>query len=228
LALLILGLAPPHVDSHPLAQETTRSRIAATLEIDLPTLPEAARAYSVFDESGATVLIQRKHVVIAEPNAAEGITGIEIKTTPGRGSISVRVIAVYNDLSQPDWWRNQKGRFVCTLVINDGESAKPAELAQVGIEPFELRAVNPNGVVLGPGEGPVLINETTSLECVNIRKRGHAYIVTIKNSSDKEVLGFQVIIGNSGVGHGGPGVVLAPGATREVSAFRPGPEDGDY
>lgn len=182
-------------------------------------LPNSSRSPLKLTVRGMT-LIRRQHLIVNDPKLAADFTAVDVWADGEGNAIRVRLSIIYNDLSNQEWWKDKKEKVAGSLLIREGESARLTELAQFGIEPFEMRAINARPVVVQPGEGPRIVNNTKSLEVVRLEKSLDGYQIWLKNNSSKNVVAYTISTGNrglsaAGVGYGNIRPVIAAGATSD-------------
>lgn len=200
------------------------------LEIILPNSSRPPLKLTVFNGGRSMTLIQRQQLAINDPKLAADFTAVDVWADGEGNSIRVRLSIIYNDLSNQEWWKDKKEKVAGTLLIREGESARLTELAQFGIAPFEMRAINARPVAVQPVEGPRIINNTKSLEVVRLEKSLDGYQIWLKNDSSKNVVAYTISTGNSsrsahGVGYGNIRPAIAAGATSdEIHLYGPNVE----
>jgi hypothetical protein len=173
-------------------------------------------------------LIGRAGLTIVDPVSAANLTAVDVWADGEEGLIKVRLSIIYNDLSNQEWWRDKKEKVLGTYLILQGQTIRPAELLNFGIEPFEMRAValervEPAGLL--QGNLPHITNNTTGLVVVSVERGNEffrpsrpSYKVLVKNISTKNIVGYSV---HTGVGQGrasyaGRGPLIAAGATHWI------------
>src|SRR4030095_2820205 len=129
----------------------------------------------------------------------------------------VIVSLIYNDLSDREWWQHKNEKIVGSYSIRSGESIRPTELNEFGIEPFEMKGVDARPVLLKPGEGPQIRN-SSALEVQKLERNFDFYRVWLKNISGKNIVAYHISTGKSlievgGEDYGSRGSVLEAGAT---------------
>lgn len=147
---------------------------------------------------GGATLILRRSVVITDSNAAGGFTAIDVNAVPEGTAIRVNLSVIYNDVNVQEWWKNKEEKSGGSYLIREGETARASELSQFGIEPFEMKAISAAPVVLKPGEGPRIINNTSALKIERLEKYLDSYSLWLKNISNKDIILYSVASGNSG------------------------------
>src|SRR5262249_41842945 len=125
----------------------------------MPRIPVGGR-----HGGGGSTLILRKSLMITDPNAAGGFTAIDVKAAPEGNAIRVTLSVIYNDVNVQEWWKNKDEKSGGSYLIREGETARASELSQFAIEPFEMKVISAAPVVLKPGEGPRMVNNTTALK----------------------------------------------------------------
>lgn len=154
------------------------------------TLPGDSKPLIRFAGGGST-LIRRNRLKVNDPSQAGEFTAIDVRTERDIDGIKVRLAAIYNDLSNQEWWKDKKEKLVGSYLIRAGETARASELSQFGIEPFEMKTIDARPVVLKPGEGPPIVN-ASSLEVSRIEKHLDSYRIWLKNKSDKNIVSYTV------------------------------------
>ena len=167
---------------------------------------------------GGSTLIHRPRLRINDPIAAGQLTAVDLHAEIDGNAIKVRLSIIYDDLSNQEWWKDKHEKLAGIYTIQEGESVRAEELAQFGIEPFEMKVITSKMVVLKPGEGPRIVNNTTALEVARLEKHFRDYRLSLKNISSKNVVAFAISAGNIGIGSeggafAGTQAVLAAGAT---------------
>jgi hypothetical protein len=143
--------------------------------------------------------LDRDSLSIVNREAAKDFTAVNIEVSVEKEALKVRLSIIYNDLSDREWWKNKKEKEVGNFTIPVGNSLSPSELLQFGIEPFEIRAVSNQPVVLKPEEYPRILNLTNSIEVVEVGKSIEGYRFLFKNNSNKNVVAFEIGSRNSGI-----------------------------
>jgi hypothetical protein len=203
-------------------QERSLPRPDVELEIILPGSSRGPFKLMVINGRRIGGLIHRQHLKINDPDLAAAFTAIDVWADGEPNAVRVRLSIIYNDLSNQEWWKDKKEKVAGSLLIREGESARLPELAQFGIEPFEIKATKAGPVEFQPGHGPRIINNTKSLEVVVMGKLYNLYQIRIKNHSPKDVVAYKISTGNSTVtnsssGHayGNVPPIIPAGATHE-------------
>ena len=168
-------------------------------------------------QSGRMTQIFRSSLRITDPMAAGAFTLILVQAEVEGDGIRVSLSMIYNDLSDHEWWKHKKETIAGSYLIRAGESLRPAELEQFGVEPFEMKAVDARPVVLKPGEGPRITN-SAALEVEKVERSFDFYRVWLKNKSGKNIVYYSVSTGRGnmqvgGEGYGKSGPVLEAGTT---------------
>ena len=179
------------------SQERTYPQPEIALEITFPGSSFPPLKYPIVKGGRSTIPIQRQLLTISDPRLAADFTAVGISAYGEDNAISVRLSIIYKDLSIQDWWNDSRQKVAGTLLIREGQSARPAELARFGIEPFEMRVINARPVVIKPGEWPQITNSTKSLEVVKIEKSFEGYHIWIKNKSSKNVVSYTLSTDNA-------------------------------
>jgi len=223
--LALVGGCSSHLVRGGQAQQPSEPRLG--LEIVLPDSPFAHHTRPVPDKGYSMGLVERRFLKITNPGAAGDLTAVDVWATAEGNAVRVRLSIIYNDLKNQEWWKDKKEKILGSFLIPEGESFRPAELAQFGIEPFEMKVVNVRPAEFGSGEGPPVVNKTKSLEVVRVEKSLDHYKLVLKNGSDRNIAMLRISSGNSGrstmflFSQVKPG--LAPGATYEIENLS-GPE----
>lgn len=179
------------------SQERTFPQPELALEITFPGSSFPPLKYPIVKGGRSLMPIQRQLLTIIDPRLAADFTAVGISAYGEDNAIKVRLSIIYKDLSIQDWWNDNREKVAGTLLIREGQSARLAELARFGIEPFEMRAINARPVVIEPGKWPQIINSTKSLEVVRIEKSLDSYQIWIKNKSSKNVVAYTLSTDNS-------------------------------
>lgn len=183
------------------------------------SLPGGSTPLTRFSGGGAT-LIRRNRLKVNDPNEAGEFTAIDVHAERSSDGMRVTLIVIYNDLSNQEWWKEKKERLVGSYLIRSGETVLASELNQFGIEPVEMKTRAAEVVVLKPGEGPRIVNNTTALEVARLERHLDYYLISLKNISTKNVVAYTISTGRTGqsASNGGRGVpVIAAGATTRES-----------
>jgi len=154
---------------------------------------------------------------INDPRAAGDLTALHVQCEAEGEDIRVSVSIIYNDISDHEWWKDKKEKVAGSYLIRVGESVRPAELEQFGIEPIEVKVLDARPVVLKPGEGPRITN-AASLEVERLERQFDSYRVWLKNKSLKNIVAFTVSSGGGSIRSSSErytrsGTLLATGAT---------------
>ncbi|HJQ71184.1 MAG TPA: hypothetical protein VKA70_19565 [Blastocatellia bacterium] len=179
------------------------------LEITIPGSLYPPIKFTVVKGGRSLMPIQRQLLTITDPKLAADFTMVGVSAFGEDNGVRVRLSIIYNDLSKQDWWNDNREKVAGTLLIREGQSARPAELARFGIEPFEIRVVNARPVVIQPGEWPKITNSTKSLEVAKVEKSLDSYYFLIKNKSSKNVVAYTLSTTNGTFSSSGPGLIAA-------------------
>jgi hypothetical protein len=142
-------------------------------------------------------LILRAQLTITNPEAAAGFTAIDVWAEGETDAVRVRLSIIYNDVTGQEWWKDRKEKILGSYRIGTGESRRADELAEFGIEPFEMKVSRAKKESFTQGEAPRVIDETGALEGVAIEKHPPYYTISLKNISGKNIVAF-VLSYNSG------------------------------
>lgn len=205
--LAILFVSPLSGVSAIQRQETPRQEPGLGLEIKLPG--GFVWRHGIQGSGGG--LIRRSQFKITDEAAAGDFTAIDVISEAQTGAIKVSLFVIYNDINDQEWWKNKKQKSAGSYLIHEGESVRTAELAQFGIEPIELSAIDARPVVISPSERPFITNKTQSLEVVRLERSLDEYRLTLKNVGSKTIARLTVLHGGSGYSSGG----LRPGSVDE-------------
>jgi hypothetical protein len=142
-------------------------------------------------------LVYRAGLTIVNEQLAEGITAVDLWADPTADGVSIRLSIIYNDVSNPEWWKDKKEKVLAPYTVREGETLRPRELLQFGIEPFELKVepfVRPKPKTILPGEDFEIINLTQSFELTEIQRLsdapyrgGRVYTLFFKNGYNKAI-----------------------------------------
>ena len=172
------------------------------------------------------VIVHRNELIVSDAEKAGDFTAVYVKAELDGDVVKVTLSIIYNDLSDREWVLHKRETPAGFYELHDDESVRPVELSQFGIAPFELKLINAKGRPVKPGEGPRIINKTTSLQVEKVEMHMDGYHLWLRNTSDKSVTAFTMTGRNRGVtaaseiGH----PIIVPGKTHEV---RPGSIPGD-
>jgi beta-lactamase regulating signal transducer with metallopeptidase domain len=180
----------------------------------------------ISDRGRIMTVFRRNQLTINDPEAAGDLTGVDVWVDDEGSAMKVRLAIIYNDLANPEWWKDKKEAILGSYLIRKGESIRPAELAKYGIEPFQMSAVDDTPVELQPGEGPLIVNNTNSLKIIRLVKTLDFYFLWLKNTSDKPVVSylfmtFDITTGNDrgGGGVSSDGPLIPAGGVLERERF---------
>ncbi len=201
------------------AQQRRLPRPEVGLEVILTNGSESPFLLTVYNDGGSSTLINRKQLSINDPKLAGDFTAIDVWANGEGNAVRVRLSIIYNDLSNQEWWKDKKEKVAGSLLIREGESARLMELAQFGIEPFEMRVIDARPVVIQPDQEPRVINNTKSLEVVRLERSLDRYYMWVKNNSSKNIVAYTILViheyGSSGMGLRNIHPPFAAGATSE-------------
>src|SRR5215813_8065659 len=141
-------------------------------------------------------LIRRASLMITDPNAAGGFTAIDVTTIPEGNAIRVTLSVMYSEVNVQDLLRRDY-KPGGSYLIREGETARASELSQFGIEPFEMKVISAAPIVLKPGEGPRIVNNTTALKVERLEKHLNSYSIWLKNVSNKDIVAYGIVNGRS-------------------------------
>ena len=193
LAFCLMICSPQLVNSQQAPSEPPPAEFG--LQITHPADP---KPFLTFERGGMTV-IQRRWLTIASPQAAGDLTGVDLHATPEGDGMKVELWIVYNDLSNQEWWKDKKEKPLGQYLVRPGAPVRPPELLDYGIIPFELSLIRYKNRELKPGEGPPIVNMTTSLQVAKLEKIQNHYQLTLKNTSRKRVISYSVTSQGGGV-----------------------------
>lgn len=89
-----------------------------------------------------------------------------------------------------------------SYLIREGETARASGLVEFGIEPIEIKVISALPIVLKPGKGPRIVNQTTALKVERLEKHLDSYSIWLKNISNKDIVVYSVFSGTTGVTSG--------------------------
>jgi len=209
-------------------QRPSPPRSELGLEIGVPRESMRHIRFAVSNGGRSSTLIHRRSLSISDPQAAGDFTAIDVSAEGDGDTIRVRLSVIYNDLSNQEWWKDKKEKIAGSYVVREGEPVWPTELAQFGIEPFEMKVISAGPIVFKPGEGPRIINNSTALEVARLEKHLDFYLISLKNISSKNVVAYTISTGGGGVitsseGRGDP-VIAAGATTRQTHLYGPNVE----
>jgi hypothetical protein len=144
----------------------------------------------------------RESLVIVDQEAAKDVYFVQVQAAAGPGSVNVRILVNYNKPSEPEWWKNKKEKEVGQFTVGYGESLRPAELKQFGIEPFEIKVIDGKPVALKRDEYPRIVNPSAALEVTEVEKSPIGYRFSFKNISNKDIAVLEIYSGTDGLGGG--------------------------
>jgi hypothetical protein len=196
--------------------QTALPRDDVGLDVILPGTSHPAIRLALNKGFNAT-LIPREQLIVIDANIAGDFTGVEVLAEHVGDAVRITLFTRRNDLSKSESLTQRKERLAgsSSYLLHEGESIRPPELTQLGIEPFELKLVVAKIRVLNPGEQFPIVNNTTALAVERIEGHLEGYRLWLKNTSSKNVLAFNVAIGKTGIGaEGGRNTpAIAAGAT---------------
>jgi len=169
------------------------------LEISLPDSKTPRFLLGGRRGNGGATLIRRNSLSITNPSSAGGFTAIDVRAVPEGDGIRVTLSVIYNDISVQEWWKDKNERPGGSYLIHAGQTALASDLAEFGIEPFEMKVVSAAPVVLKSGEGPRITNNTTALKVERLEKHLTSYSIWLKNISNKDIIVYSVVSGNTGL-----------------------------
>jgi hypothetical protein len=222
ISLLLSLIAPAKGSTR---QQEGRPQADIGLEIRLSDeLSRPIRLAGPRERVGSTVIPRRSSAMIFRSSlrindlrAAGDLTAIQVEAEVEGDGIRVSLSIIYNDLSDHEWWKHRNEKAAGSYLIQAGDSVRPAELNQFGIEPFEMKAIDARPVVLKPGEGARITNSST-LVVEKLERHFDTYQIWLKNTSDKNIVAYQISSGRGSTqdgsgSYGRTGPVLAAGAT---------------
>lgn len=186
------------------------------LDIVFPGSPYPAIRMALNGGHIAT-FIRREQLMIIDANSAGDLTGVRLSAEYGGDAIRIKLSILYGDLSWPNREQstNRREEAAGSYLLHEGESVRPVELTQLGIEPFELKLVVAKTRVLNPGEEFPIVNNTTALAVERLEAHLDGYRLWLKNISTKNVVAYNIANGRRGISSDGrgDGPVLAAGAS---------------
>jgi hypothetical protein len=181
----------------PRQQEEKYVRPALALDVILPNDSQPPIRLIISKGGRSMTLIHRHRLTIIDQDAAKDFTAVDIWADGESNAIKVRLSLIYNDLSNPEWWKDKKEKILGWFAVQEGELFRPTELAQYGIVPFEMKTINARPIVFQPGEGLRIVNNTKTLEVVRLEKSLDQYQLWLKNNSSKNVVAYYLSVGDS-------------------------------
>ena len=140
---------------------------------------------------------------ITDPQRAGNLTAVDVQTSIEGDVVNVRLAIIYNDLKNQEWWKDKQEKVLKTYHLREGDKARPMELAEFGIEPFEMRLFEMKPESLVPEKDVKVEYLTHAVEVSSIENDGfQAYVVTLKNVSGKNILVCTLGSGNAGITSG--------------------------
>lgn len=165
----------------------------------------------------SATLIPREQLIVIDANSAGNFTGVEVLAEYAGDAVRVTLFTRRNDLSKSESLTELKERLAgsYSYLLHEGESIRPPELTQLGIEPFELKLMVAKTRVLNPGEQFPIVNNTTALAVERLEQHLEGYRLWLKNTSSKNVSAFNVANGKTRIGSEGRAnnPAIAAGAT---------------
>lgn len=73
----------------------------------------------------ATALVRRGQLKINDPQAAEGVTAVDVWADLEAGGVRFRLSIIYNDLSDPGWWKDKREKLLGDFAVAFGQTDAP-------------------------------------------------------------------------------------------------------
>ena len=154
-----------------------------------------------------------------QPSDSDEVTAVNIGTELAEDGVRVWVSVFLGKLHAEE-------KAVKSYILHEGEKVTVSELAQVGVEPFEIKLVRLSSLV---GEAPKFASKARSIELVVMEPNLTtlpSYKVVIRNLSTKNVSALRLQTGQDGrpdvssMPQGKEGApLIAPGGTFELFAM---------
>jgi hypothetical protein len=172
--------------------------------------------------------IRREQLMVIDANAAGDFASVSLAAEHVGDAIRITLFIFHNESSNPDLSTERKARMTASYsyLLHEGESIRPAELTQLGIEPFELKVMVAKARVLNPGAEFPIVNNTTALTVERLEGHLEGYRLWLKNTSSKNVMAFNVAGGRTGFGAEGRRNTPAIAAGATSDEIRLGMVDG--
>src|SRR5262249_33926951 len=126
----------------------------------------------------------RENLKTSGQQPARQISGVNIESKMQGDAARLQVWLMFNDMRNPDWWKNREQESLGSFLLREGASARIDKLTQHGYEPFTIKAVSARPKAIQPNQWTIR-NQTQALEVVEIKKQLDAYFITLRNRSDK-------------------------------------------
>lgn len=217
-ALLSISIVIVAFTSLAPAQQAPPAPSSFALEVRF--YPQQAPAYqTVSSRRGGAWYSRFGHVrEWAQPPDSSPVTAVNILSELAEDAVRVWVSVFLGPTHAQE-------KAVKSYILHEGEKVIVSELAQVGVEPFEIKLVKLAPIV---GNTPTFVSKARSIELVVMEPNFStlpSYKVVIRNLSAKTVsaLRMQTLVGGrqqiSSMPQGKEGVtIIAPGATYELDA----------
>jgi len=153
-----------------------------------------------------------------QPVNSPAVTAVNIRSELAENGVRVRVSVFFGELHEQE-------HPVSSYILHEGEQATVKELAQLGVVPFEIKAVRLTPSI---SEVPQFFSKAQSIEVVVMQPNFStmpSYDVEVRNLSTRSVNALQVRVMQAGLAQmismpqgkeGAP--LIAPGGTYEFSA----------
>lgn len=200
------------------AQQATADSSALALEVRF--YPQHAPAYQpVSPKRGGTWYAWFGHVRDSQPPPDTlAVTAVNVKSELAEDGVRVWVSVFLGKMHEQE-------KAVKSYILHEGEKVTVSELAQVGVEPFEIKLVRLSPLV---GETPGFVSKARSIELVVIQPNFStlpSYKLVIRNVSGKNVSALKLQTMQEGrrqitsMPQGNEGApLIAPGASYELEA----------
>lgn len=190
------------------------------LALEVRFYPQQAPAYQmVSSKRGGAWYARFGHVRDwKQPPDALAVTAVNVRSEVAEDGIRVWVSVFLGEIHEQE-------KAVKSYILHEGEKVTVSELAQVGVEPFEIKLVRLSPLV---GDAPKFVSKARSIELVVMQPNLStlpSYKVVIRNLSAKNVsaLRLQTLQGGrpqiTSMPQGKEGApLIAPGASYELDA----------
>src|SRR2546422_5062596 len=215
-----------------MAQENPSEPTNLTLEVHFyPAEPPAYQTIPAVLPRGAWYARFRRPRGWLQPSDSPAVTAVNIKSVLAEDGVRVWVSVFLGELHEQE-------KNVTSYILHEGQKITVRELAQVGVEPFEIAV---NRVSPSVGQVPEFMSKARSIELVAMQPNFStlpSYEVVVRNASTKNISALRVRVLQGGrarivsmpQGKEGQPLIL-PGGTYEFSsrlAPRAAPTPGGY
>ena len=185
------------------SQERRLPQADLAVEVSLPDIVPGSCKIKVPDRGRDVIPIERGFLKILYLKLVADFSAVALWAEADGNAVRVRLSLVFSDLSDKEWWKDEKEQIVGSVLIREGESASLPDLMLFYIEPFEMRVISPRTVAVQPGKEPKIANHTNSVEVVKLETPQdtslYAYRIVLKNNSKKNAVAYTISTGGDSV-----------------------------